>query len=149
MPTTSKTTTAAATPSAKEKDRRKSTGKSSIVTLKVSPDRLRKLLDPTPAKEESPEKESLTPSATLPAETPAPVTAASNGDNASSSNPGTPAPAGTPSQTTMGPPTDGPKKKGIKRSAPGTNGAEPKARGKPGPKKKPRLYVDQLFISFH
>jgi hypothetical protein len=134
MPATSKTTT-----STKEKDRRKSAGKTSLVTLKVSPDRLQKLLNPTPPKEESPVKESPATSATLPTET---ITAASNGDNASSSNPGTPAAAGTPSQVPMGPPTEGPKKKGVKRSAPGANGAnsaEPKARGKPGPKKKPRL----------
>ncbi|KAK6076088.1 DUF1711 domain protein [Seiridium cupressi] len=133
MPATSKTTT---TSSAKEKDRRKSAGKTSVVTLKVSPDRLRNLLDPTPPKEESPVKESPATSTTLPTET---VAAASNGDNASSSNPGTPAAAGTPSQVPMGPPTEGPKKKGVKRGASGANGAEPKARGKPGPKKKPRL----------
>lgn len=143
--------TAKTTPPAKEKDRRKSsTGKSSIVTLKVSPDRLRKIIDPASVKEETPVKESPAPSSNTPAPeavavavtAPADVTAtaATNGDNASSSNPGTPAPAGTPSQTPMGPPTEGAKKKGTKRSAPGANGEkEPRARGKPGPKKKPRL----------
>jgi len=40
----------------------------------------------------------------------------------------------------MGPPLEGPKKKGVKRSAAGINGnGEPKVRGKPGPKKKQRL----------
>ncbi|KAH6655535.1 INO80 complex, subunit Ies4 [Truncatella angustata] len=137
MPATTKTST-----TTKEKDRRKSAGKTSLVTLKVSPDRLRRLLDPEapPAKEDSPSKESPATSA-LPAEA---AVAPSNGDNASSSNPGTPAAAavaavGTPSQVSMGPPTEGPKKKGVKRSAAGANGIEPKARGKPGPKKKPRL----------
>ncbi|KAF7552198.1 hypothetical protein G7046_g7488 [Stylonectria norvegica] len=66
----------------------------------------------------------------------------SNGDNASDSNAATPAAEGTPAPTTMGPPTEGPKKKGIKRSAATANGSNdgiPKPRGKPGPKKKPRL----------
>ncbi|KAK6851082.1 hypothetical protein PG990_008025 [Apiospora arundinis] len=110
MPTPSSKTS---TP-AKDKDRRKSGGKPTLIsTLKVSPDRLRKIIAPSEVKEESPLKESPAPSA--------------------SSNPGTPA------QVPMGPPTDGPKKKGVKRSAPGANGNEPKIRGKPGPKKKPRL----------
>ncbi|KAI1851057.1 hypothetical protein JX265_002896 [Neoarthrinium moseri] len=131
MPATTKT----ATP-AKEKDRRKSGGKPSLLTtLRVSPNRLRQLLDPSSLKAETPTKESPATSATLPTETAA---AASNGDNASESNPGTPAPAGTPSQGPMGPPADGPKKKGVKRGAAALNG-EPKIRGKPGPKKKPRL----------
>jgi hypothetical protein len=41
----------------------------------------------------------------------------------------------------MGPPSEGPKKKGVKRSAAAAaNGnGEPKVRGKPGPKKKQRL----------
>lgn len=128
----------------KEKDRRKSAGKPSqsqlqslLVTLKVSPARLRKLLDPSTAvKDESPLKDSPATSTTLPPENATPAT---NGDNASASNPGTPAASGTPSQLPMGPPTEGSKKKGMKRSAPGANGVETKARGKPGPKKKPRL----------
>ncbi|KAK8098486.1 uncharacterized protein PG998_013972 [Apiospora kogelbergensis] len=113
MPTpTSKTSTPA-----KDKDRRN----------------LRKIIAPSEVKEESPLKESPAPSASVPpSDAPAPP-AAVNGDNASESNPGTPA------QVPMGPPTDGPKKKGVKRSAPGANGNEPKIRGKPGPKKKPRL----------
>lgn len=136
MAGTTKTTT-----TTKDKDRRKSStgSKTSIVTLKVSPDKLRKLLDPTSVKEESPAKASPAPSSNTPAEPVAPAEPATNGENASTSNPGTPAQADTPSQTPMGPPTDGPKKKGVKRSAPGANGAEPRARGKPGPKKKPRL----------
>ncbi|KAI0134756.1 INO80 complex, subunit Ies4 [Xylariales sp. AK1849] len=131
MPSVTKTTT-----SAKEKDRRKSAAKTSLISvLKVSPKGLRKILDPSSFKEESPIKESPATSTTLPTEA---ATAASNGDIASESNPGTPA-AGTPSQVPMGPPTEGPKKKGVKRNAPSASIAEPKIRGKPGPKKKPRL----------
>ncbi|KAI1646240.1 DUF1711-domain-containing protein [Daldinia loculata] len=133
MPTPSK-----ASASAKEKDRRKSSGKSSnLITLRVPSIKLKKLLDPTSVKEESPVKESPT-STTLPSE---PAPAASNGDNGSASSPGTPAAAGTPSQVPMGPPTEAPKKKGVKRSAATANGSDPtaKIRGKPGPKKKPRL----------
>ncbi|ORY68751.1 INO80 complex, subunit Ies4 [Pseudomassariella vexata] len=123
--------------SAKEKDRRKSAGRPSLLsTLKVSPDRLRKIISPASIKELSPVKESPATSTTLPTETAA---AASTGDNASESNPGTPAGNSTPSAVPMGPPTEAPKKKGVKRSAPGTNGGEPKVRGKPGPKKKARL----------
>jgi hypothetical protein len=139
MPAATKTTT-----STKEKDRRKSAGKTSpsLVTLKVPADSLRKILAPSPATEEespakeSPAHESPATSTTLPVETAA---TASNGDAADDSTPGTPAASGTPSQVPMGPPTESIKKKGIKRAAPGANGSEPKARGKPGPKKKPRL----------
>ncbi|KAI1084980.1 DUF1711-domain-containing protein [Whalleya microplaca] len=135
MPTPSKTSAAG-----KEKDRRKSSGKTTtnIVTLRVSPGLLRKLLDPSSVKEESPVKESPAASTPQPNE---PVATASNGDNASQSSPGTPAPNGTPSQVPMGPPSEAPKKKGVKRSAAGANSSDPmaKVRGKPGPKKKPRL----------
>ncbi|KAI1806837.1 DUF1711-domain-containing protein [Daldinia bambusicola] len=133
MPTPSK-----ASASAKEKDRRKSTGKTSnLITLRVPAIRLKKLLDPASVKEESPVKDSPT-STTLPSET---LPAASNGDNVSASSPDTPAAAGTPSQVPMGPPTEAPKKKGVKRNAATANGSDPtaKIRGKPGPKKKPRL----------
>ncbi|KAI2630074.1 INO80 complex, subunit Ies4 [Xylaria nigripes] len=124
----------------KEKDRRKSTGKSAaVVTLRVPPDRLRKILDPSWIKEQSPMKESFASSPAPFGENPA--VAASQDDNASSSAPGTPAVNGTSSQTPMGPPTDNPKKKGVKRSAAAANGNDPtaKIRGKPGPKKKARL----------
>ena len=150
MPSTAKT----ATPS-KEKDRRKSSGKAvgnsnvNIVTLQVTPIKLRRIIDPSSIKEESPVKESPDTSATLPNE---PAATASNGDNASESNAGTPVPNGTPapngtpvpngtpSQVPMGPPTEAPKKKGVKRSAAAANGdPTAKIRGKPGPKKKPRL----------
>ncbi|GAP84650.2 putative duf1711 domain protein [Rosellinia necatrix] len=123
----------------KEKDRRKSTGKSStVVTLRVPSDRLRKILDPSWTKEESPAKES---SVSSPPPNDGPAAVASQDDNATPSSPGTPAASGTPSQTPMGPPTDNLKKKGVKRSAPATNGNDPtaKIRGKPGPKKKARL----------
>ncbi|KAK8069574.1 hypothetical protein PG994_006190 [Apiospora phragmitis] len=115
---------------AKDKDRRKSGGKPTLIsTLKVSPNSLRKIIAPSEFKEESPSRNLQLH---RPRDAPAPP-AAVNGDNAFESNPGTPA------QVPMGPPTDGPKKKGVKRSAPGANGNEPKIRGKPGPKKKPRL----------
>ncbi|KAI1204310.1 DUF1711-domain-containing protein [Annulohypoxylon truncatum] len=134
MPTPSKSSA-----SNKEKDRRKSTGKTTaLVTLRVPSLKLRKILDPSSIKEESPVKESDATSATAPIDQ---TPAALNGDNASASSPGTPAPAGTPSQVPMGPPTEAPKKKGVKRSAAAANGSDPtaKIRGKPGPKKKPRL----------
>ncbi|KAI1443883.1 DUF1711-domain-containing protein [Annulohypoxylon stygium] len=135
MPTPSKSSA-----SNKEKDRRKSTGKTTaLVTLRVPSLKLRKILDPESIKEESPVKDSDAASSTAPVDQ---APAASNGDNASaSSQPGTPAPAGTPSQVPMGPPTEAPKKKGVKRSAAAANASDPtaKIRGKPGPKKKPRL----------
>ncbi|KAI3325885.1 DUF1711-domain-containing protein [Xylariaceae sp. AK1471] len=135
MPATSK----ASAPN-KEKDRRKLAGKSSaVVTLRVPSDRLRKILDPSWTKEESPTKESSASSPPPPNDIP--VVAALQDDNASPSSPGTPAASGTPSQTPMGPPTDNPKKKGVKRCAATANGNDPaaKIRGKPGPKKKARL----------
>ncbi|KAI1812362.1 INO80 complex, subunit Ies4 [Poronia punctata] len=135
MPSNPKTTS----PS-KEKDRRKSNSKqSATVTVRVSPDRLRKILDPTWKKEESPTKQSSASSPVPPTEVP--VAAVSQDENASPSSPGTPATGGTPAQTPMGPPTDNPKKKGVKRSAAAANGNDltAKIRGKPGPKKKARL----------
>ncbi|KAI1823841.1 INO80 complex, subunit Ies4 [Xylaria intraflava] len=124
----------------KEKDRRKSAGKSAaVITLRVSSDRLRKILDPSWTKEQSPTKESSASSPVPLSDTP--VAPASQDDNASSSAPGTPAVNGTAAQTPMGPPTDNPKKKGVKRSAAAANGNDPtaKIRGKPGPKKKAKL----------
>ncbi|KAI1336722.1 DUF1711-domain-containing protein [Xylariaceae sp. FL0016] len=126
----------------KEKDRRKSAGKNPThpVTLTVTPIKLRRVLDPSSIKEDTPMKDSPAPSVAAPNES---VAAASNGDNASPSSPGTPAAngSGTPSQAPMGPPSEGPKKKGVKRGAAGANAGDPvaKVRGKPGPKKKPRL----------
>ncbi|KAJ3477758.1 hypothetical protein NLG97_g8754 [Lecanicillium saksenae] len=69
--------------------------------------------------------------------TPAPATNG-NGEAASDSNAATPAGEGTPAPSAMGPPTDG-RKKGVKRGAGLTADGQPKVRGKPGPKKKPRL----------
>jgi len=99
-----------------------------IVTLKVQPKMLRSIVDPDFVDEDTPIK--LSPAA-------APGT-----ENASDSSPNSP-PTGTPADqsSVMGPPTEGPKKKGVKRSAAAAaNGnGEPKVRGKPGPKKKQRL----------
>lgn len=111
-----------------------SNGKPSLtVTLHVPGEKLRAIVDPASlAKEETPTKDakdSPATSTTLPAAT------VSGGENASDSNPPTPAASGTPAPQPMGPPTEGPKKKGAKRSAPNANG-EPKLRGKPGPKKR-------------
>ncbi|QPC77524.1 hypothetical protein HYE68_008276 [Fusarium pseudograminearum] len=138
-------------PPAKSADaRRKSSTKSTlIITRKVSPDRLRAVIAPDSIKEESPVKDT-----TAKADSPAasvsgsqPAASVTNGDNASDSNAATPVPDvttadGTPAPSAMGPPTEGPKKKGVKRSAATANGSNdgiPKPRGKPGPKKKPRL----------
>ncbi|KAL2131099.1 hypothetical protein VTI74DRAFT_5551 [Chaetomium olivicolor] len=124
------------------KDRRKSSNmgaaangasspKSSlIVTLKVPSAKLRTILYPDFIKEDTPAKQSSA------------AVANSNGENASDSTPNSP-PPGTPAaqSTAMEPPTEGPKKKGVKRSAgAAANGnGELKVRGKPGPKKKQRL----------
>lgn len=140
-------------PQAKSTDGRRKSGSKSglLVTLNVSPAKLREIfgLEPQPVKEESPEKDikenTNSPVPDAPAAQPA--TSGSNADNASDSNAATPAAEGTngegtPAPSAMGPPTDGPKKKGVKRSAPNGNGTidgVPKPRGKPGPKKKPRL----------
>ncbi|KAF4511902.1 hypothetical protein G6O67_001103 [Ophiocordyceps sinensis] len=123
--------------------RRKAGGKPSlVVTLAVSPARLREILpgfikEDTPSVKDVPVPKDVKDS---PANSSAPVN--SNGENASDSNTATPAAEGTPAPSVMGPPTEGPKKKGTKRSAVGANGAtdgSAKPRGKPGPKKKPRL----------
>lgn len=127
------------------------------VTLHASPDKLREILEPQPASEQVSIKDSPEPKdkeddkeATELNGSPAPTntlaaSAALNGDNASDSSPATPAvnEDGTPVSAAMGPPNDGPKKKGTKRSAGAANGVgpdgQPKVRGKPGPKKKAKL----------
>ncbi|KAK7737923.1 hypothetical protein SLS53_006301 [Cytospora paraplurivora] len=135
------------------KDRRKSSSATSrLVVLKVSPDRLRTLLKPesdavplvtkddtedTPMKDV---KDSPSDSTSLP------PAAATNPEIATEvatdSNPATPANGGTPVPSVMGPPGEGqgPKKKGVKRSATAANGdSSAKIRGKPGPKKRQRM----------
>lgn len=120
----------------------KTSDRPGLVTLKVSPAKLRakiapETVVPVVVKEDTPTatKDSPATTNTLPAPT-------STADNASDSTPNTPANGGTPAPqpAAMGPPTEGPKKKGAKRTAAalGANG-EPKVRGKPGPKKKARL----------
>ncbi|KAB5554489.1 INO80 complex, subunit Ies4 [Coniochaeta sp. 2T2.1] len=112
----------------------KTAATSRIVTLKVTPPKLRAIVAPeTLKKEDTPAKEDVKESPATSTTIPAP-------ENASDSNPATPAASGTPAPQPMGPPVEGPKKKGVKRSAAAANG-EPKARGRPGPKKKQRLYV--------
>jgi len=109
-----------------------------IITLKISPKALLRFEPAAVVKEESPSKES---SSTI--SNPQPVAPSSSGDNPSESNTNTPAAAGTPVPfpSSMPPPTEGVKKKGMKRSAGPVLGPDglPKPRGKPGPKKKARL----------
>ncbi|KAK3945834.1 INO80 complex, subunit Ies4 [Diplogelasinospora grovesii] len=113
---------------------------SRIVTLRVTPRKLGAIVAPDSIKEDSPPKEVKESPATSTTLAAAPT---STTDNASDSNPNTPA-ADTPvpQPAAMGPPMEGPKKKGVKRSlgAAAANGnGEPKMRGKPGPKKKQKL----------
>jgi len=108
-----------------------------IVTLKVSPEKLKMVVLPF-IKEDSPSKDSVsTTSNTLP------VATSSNGDNPNESSPNTPAPNGTPVPTSMPPPTEAIKKRsgGVKRSSTAALGVDglARVRGKPGPKKKARL----------
>ncbi|KAL2264726.1 hypothetical protein VTJ83DRAFT_7236 [Remersonia thermophila] len=114
------TTTAAAAPSSTDETSKPNR----IVTLKVPPTKLRAIIDP----------DSVVDDANKPSPSPAnPNSGAENGDESA---------APSPPASSMGPPADGPKKKGVKRSAgaAGVNGnGEPKVRGKPGPKKKQRL----------
>lgn len=98
---------------------------------------------PYSVKEESPPsaKDSAKHAKDSPANSFVPVSR--NGENASDSNAATPAAEGTPAPAS-GLTTEVPKKKGTKRSAAVANGstdASSKTRGKPGPKKKPRLCV--------
>jgi len=119
-------------PSTKPADgRRKSSGKTLIVTLRVNADKLRDILPAsdttTPAVDEAkPSPASSTDSKPL-----QPVEI--------DSNTATPQPDGTPQPGAMGPPGDGPKKKGVKRGAQTNGDLSQKQKGKPGPKKKPRL----------
>ncbi|KAM3477214.1 hypothetical protein NHJ13051_007064 [Beauveria bassiana] len=121
--------------------RRKSGGKPSlVVTLSVPSAVLREAIGMDPIKPESPAAASDQKDSSDQKESPStPVPAANgSGENASDSNAATPAGEGTPAPSVMGPPTDG-RKKGVKRGAAATNEGQLKIRGKPGPKKKPRL----------
>lgn len=109
-----------------------------IITLKLSPAKLRGV-GQSLFKEDSPSKDSAS---TMP--TAAPVAKSQNGDVPAESDPNTPVPNGTdtPVSLSMPPPTEAIKKKaGVKRSSTAALGSEttPRARGKPGPKKKARL----------
>ncbi|KAJ4306135.1 hypothetical protein N0V88_000931 [Collariella sp. IMI 366227] len=130
------------------KDRRKSSNtaaavngaaspkSSRIVTLKVPSPKLRAIVDPDYIKEDTPMNQS--PAAAV----------ISNGENASDSNPNSPPAAGTPAaqSTSMGPPTEAPKKKGVKRSAAAAaNGnGEPKVRGEAWPQEKAEAVSDTI-----
>ncbi|KAH8796616.1 INO80 complex, subunit Ies4 [Hyaloscypha finlandica] len=123
-------------PAMASNSRRKSSKSSLVFKFKLPPNALQRFEPATLVKEESPSKES---SSTI--SNPPPVAPSSNGDNPSESNVNTPAANGTPVPSSMPPPTEGVKKKGVKRSAGPALGPDglPKPRGKPGPKKKARL----------
>ncbi|KAG4031826.1 hypothetical protein MFRU_008g01850 [Monilinia fructicola] len=136
MASTSKPTPTTSAP------RRKSSGpkekSTMIITLKLSPEKLRGVGQPL-TKDDSPSKESTS---TIPSTLP--VATSQNGDAPSESNPDTPAPNGTatPVPSLMPPPKEAIKKKaGVKRSSTAALGSEttPRVRGKPGPKKRARL----------
>lgn len=114
-----------------------------IVNLQVKSVDLRRLLLANATKDESSPSGQDTQDATQSPESSAPKgePANVNGENVSDSNVATPQAEGTPVPSTMGPPSDGGKKKGVKRSAPNGNGTSdnPKSRSKPGPKKKQKL----------
>ncbi|PTB68691.1 DUF1711-domain-containing protein, partial [Trichoderma citrinoviride] len=135
-------------PKAADARRKSATKHGLLVTLSVPPALLRDIFPSSVSVKEGSESPASKSSKanSEPKESPASpsalaVSAApSNGDAASDSNAATPAAEGTPSSTPMPPPTT---KKGVKRSAAAVNGTSndgiPKPRGKPGPKKKPRL----------
>jgi len=110
-----------------------------IIKLKVSPKNLQRLFEAPFLKEDSPSKD--VPAIVLPGQPVALAEVSSNGDVPSESNSNTPVAAGTPNSSLMPPPTEMPKKKGVKRAAGPSLGPDglPKPRGKPGPKKKARL----------
>jgi hypothetical protein len=140
---------AMAPPKAADGRRKSATKHGLLVTLSLSPALLRDIFPSVSVKEASQSPESkISKENSETKESPASPnalvvsTSISNGDNASESNAATPAAEGTPAPTSMGPPVEGAKKKGVKRSAAAANGTIdgiPKPRGKPGPKKKPRL----------
>ncbi|KAH8601030.1 INO80 complex, subunit Ies4 [Bisporella sp. PMI_857] len=111
-----------------------------LVTLKLSPEKLRKFAAAEvkkESKEDSSSKDFL--SADANAETAA---ATNDGDKPLESANDTPTASGTPAPTSsMPPPTEGVKKKGVKRTSTTALAPDgtPKVRGKPGPKKRPRL----------
>ncbi|KOS21616.1 INO80 complex subunit 4 [Escovopsis weberi] len=126
------------------------------IMLRVSPPRLRALLSPAVSGDDSPppasepkevkESPEVKVSPASPNASAVPGGANLPGDVAGSdSNAATPAAEGTPAPSVMGPPTEGAKKKGVKRSATAANGANdglPRQRGRPGPKKKARMLRD-------
>lgn len=105
-----------------------------LVTLKISPAKLRGIF---PQGSETPDDSAKDDIKASPAASVAAPN--STAEHASDSNAATPAADGTPGPSAMGPP-DG-RKKGVKRTAAAALGPDglPKPRGKPGPKKKPRL----------
>ncbi|RDL40365.1 Uncharacterized protein BP5553_00344 [Venustampulla echinocandica] len=130
--------------------RKSSKGSSLIVTLTLSPKALERFAPPSSPANDEVVKEEIeneeSPSKDSPASSTSntlPVAPSSNDDNKSEST-NTPVPTDTtPAPSSMPPPTEGVKKKGVKRSAAVALGPDglpiPKVRGKPGPKKKARL----------
>ncbi|KAG9248563.1 INO80 complex, subunit Ies4 [Calycina marina] len=141
MASPSATKTATATPAKRKSSNLKQEIKpSQIVTLKLSPESLRQFSAPEiqkTVKEESAAKESPT---NTPATEPSPaIVDAAKASPDATTNPllanGTP----LPSSSMPPPPTESVKKKGLKRAAPVIGPDGNKIRGKPGPKKRPRL----------
>ncbi|KAI9719238.1 MAG: hypothetical protein M1812_003568 [Candelaria pacifica] len=140
-----KSTPSAKTPSAKPASSSKGASKtpkpSKVVKLKLSPEKLSRFTtSPTSSKTSKSKSSALSTSPETPV-----VKSASPSDIKSESN-STPAPDGTPAPDTDTPLADGSKKKGLSGPKPGTKRGSgvlteglPKAKGKPGPKKKPRL----------
>lgn len=130
--------TVKASPSSGNTPRPKKASKSLIVKLKLSSKSLANF-EPVAIVKTEPESKaaSSTTSNTLAAAISSP------GENESESNPNTPAPSGTEDLTAMPPPIAALKKEtkgGVKRKSEQTDGLV-KPRGKPGPKKKTKLYV--------
>lgn len=146
MSSSSTTVTAAASPASSLKMSAKSP-KSAIAILRLPPAKLAQFLPDGPVRKNSRSKSS---SSSTPIDTPAdPMVIeptepqpALDGDSASAANGTTPALDGN----SLAPPQNGVKRKGIpgpkpgsKRTAGQSTDGTPKPRGKPGPKKKPRL----------
>ncbi|ATY59842.1 DUF1711 domain [Cordyceps militaris] len=130
-----------APPTKTSDSRRKSGGKPTlIITLSVPSSILREAIGHDATKPESPATASDQKDSSDAKESPSTPVPAANGsaETASDSNAATPAAEGTPAPSAMGPPIDG-RKKGVKRGATATGDGLAKIRGKPGPKKKPRL----------
>ena len=113
-----------------------------VVNLNVKSASLRRLLQGDAAKEDTPSDPEVTLSPESAAQTGQAGNAKSETENPPESNTATPQPAdGTPVPSIMGPPSDGGKKRGVKRAAPNGNGGSdgPSKPRKSSSKKKQKL----------